>query len=592
MPRHRVQVAIDYSNDNNSGTEVQAYAKLAGANWTYYVRELRITIGRFSEPVLGHEDTQEAIDIDLGPAKVVSRRHAIIRYDINTRAWVIGITGRNGVKIDGRLYKDGKTVELRSGNILDIGGVQMMFVLPDQVPEVENEQNESLEAYRAQHDILHSTAPITANANANMSAAYPKGVAIITKPQVRGMENTSSAGFHDLSLDEAKDIKPPYSYATMISQAILSSTEGKLTLAAIYAWIAEHYSFYRHAKSGWQNSIRHNLSLNKAFQKVPRATDEPGKGMKWQINPEYREEYVRKLADKEMSRRRGGSLSFQSSQPIGSSQSESMMSTYGTPPKSTGPINQYQLQSQTSVMQQSQRHSHNDMRSFKNFLSEDDGEDDDMTQSNVRGKSFGAQGAITPSPARRHINSMLAQYTPEKLTSGYDNSTFEDGITIASGGLNMLAAAGTVESHNGPISSMASNESPMSLGLRTTNAAKTPLINRQSDNGLILAPPSSAQQQLPSSYMPNSSPAPFWRYMQLSTPAKPSEFSPTKYSSPPVLHEQLSIQNRQPSPPQKNSRSQEQVNSGQNDSQSLQMQNQGIENEEGLGDLQGVDLTR
>jgi forkhead protein FKH len=42
-----------------------------------------------------------------------------------------------------------------------------------------------------------------------------------------------------------------------------------------------------------QNSIRHNLSLNRAFDKVARSTDEPGKGMKWQIVPEAREEMIR-----------------------------------------------------------------------------------------------------------------------------------------------------------------------------------------------------------------------------------------------------------------------------------------------------------
>ncbi|XP_029102745.1 forkhead box protein J1-B [Scleropages formosus] len=87
-------------------------------------------------------------------------------------------------------------------------------------------------------------------------------------------------------------VKPPYSYATLICMAMQASKETKITLSAIYSWITENFSYYRHAEPSWQNSIRHNLSLNKCFRKVPRQKDEPGKGGFWQIDPQYADMFV------------------------------------------------------------------------------------------------------------------------------------------------------------------------------------------------------------------------------------------------------------------------------------------------------------
>lgn len=80
--------------------------------------------------------------------------------------------------------------------------------------------------------------------------------------------------------------KPNVSYSTLIAQAILESSEQKLTLKEIYEWIMAKYPFYQSQKGNWQNSIRHNLSLNKAFYKVPRSANNPGKGSFWCLDQE------------------------------------------------------------------------------------------------------------------------------------------------------------------------------------------------------------------------------------------------------------------------------------------------------------------
>ncbi|ORY78242.1 fork head domain-domain-containing protein, partial [Protomyces lactucae-debilis] len=94
--------------------------------------------------------------------------------------------------------------------------------------------------------------------------------------------------------------KPAYSYATLIGMSILRAPEQRLTLSAIYAWISHTFSYYSTSEAGWQNSIRHNLSLNKAFVKVERPKDEPGKGHYWTIEPGCEDQFKKTRGGKKV----------------------------------------------------------------------------------------------------------------------------------------------------------------------------------------------------------------------------------------------------------------------------------------------------
>ena len=114
--------------------------------------------------------------------------------------------------------------------------------------------------------------------------------------------------------------KPPYSYASLIGKAIMESVDDRARLNSIYTWISTRYPYYKLDQGGWQvgtfpwssagslhslfpsdpprpasltlsvssqNSIRHNLTVNKCFIKDQRKDDPPGKGSYWKIHPEH-----------------------------------------------------------------------------------------------------------------------------------------------------------------------------------------------------------------------------------------------------------------------------------------------------------------
>lgn len=172
------------------------------------------------------------------------------------------------------------------------------------------------------------------------------------------------------------------SYADLITQAIVSSPEKRLTLSQVYEWMVQNVPYFRdkgdsNSSAGWKNSIRHNLSLHSRFMRIQN--EGAGKSSWWVINPDAKpgrnprrqrsatletstkaamEKKRRGARKKVLEMRAGGALHSASSSVVGSQASIISRELYGDNDDSLGnfePMFRPRTQSNLSIPGSSSR---------------------------------------------------------------------------------------------------------------------------------------------------------------------------------------------------------------------------------------------
>ncbi|XP_064466330.1 forkhead box protein F1-like [Ornithodoros turicata] len=149
-----------------------------------------------------------------------------------------------------------------------------------------NSQDQSHLQHRNPLDDLSSTLPAVSTTNCssvtsvNQVASSTVTTSNEAEPEDKVVSTTKKSG-----AGVRRQEKPPYSYIALIVMAIQSSPSKRLTLNEIYNFLQQRFPFFRGPYLGWKNSVRHNLSLNECFVKLPKGLGRPGKGHYWTIDP-------------------------------------------------------------------------------------------------------------------------------------------------------------------------------------------------------------------------------------------------------------------------------------------------------------------
>ncbi|XP_058013082.1 forkhead box protein K1 isoform X1 [Ahaetulla prasina] len=294
------------SSSSSSSSGGAPLARLQGRDFEFLMRQAAVSIGRNS--------SQGAVDVHMGHSSFISRRHLELAF--RAPHFFLRCLGKNGVFVDGAFQRrGGPPLQLPPQCVIRFPStvIKIQFTSLYHREEAREDtaspplrplypQISPLKIHIPEPDLQNMVSPLPSPTGTisvpNSCPASPRGAGssgyrfthnVTSDLQLAAeyaakatLEQQTDASGGDSPKDESK---PPYSYAQLIVQAISSAQDKQLTLSGIYAHITKHYPYYRTADKGWQNSIRHNLSLNRYFIKVPRSQEEPGKGSFWRIDP-------------------------------------------------------------------------------------------------------------------------------------------------------------------------------------------------------------------------------------------------------------------------------------------------------------------